>query len=48
MKNIKIRIYKVAYQTYLTPYLKVTTSRYLNGNYELILGWFNTQITLLV
>ncbi len=48
MKNIKIRIYKVAYQTYLTPYLKVTTSRYLNGNYELILGWFNVQLTLLV
>ena len=45
---MKIRIYKVAYQTYLTPYFKVTTSRYLNGNYELILGWFNIQITFLV
>ena len=48
MKNIKIRIYKGAYQTYLTPYLKVTTSRYLNGSYELILGWFNLQLTLLI
>ena len=45
---MKIRIYKVAYQAYLTPYLKVTTSRYLNGNYELILGWFNIQLTLLI
>ena len=48
MKNIKIKIYNVAYQTYLTPYVKVTTSRYLNGNYELIVGWFNVQLTLLI
>lgn len=43
---MKIRIYKVAYQTYLTPYLKITTSRHLNGSYELILGWFNRELTL--
>jgi len=48
MKNIKIRIYKVAYQAYLTPYVKATTSRYLNGSYELILGWFNVQLTVLI
>ena len=43
---MKIRIYKVGYQFYLLPYIKITYSRFLNGNYELILGWFNRQITL--
>lgn len=43
---MKIRIYKVSYQFYLLPYIKITFSRFLNGNYELILGWLDRQITL--
>jgi hypothetical protein len=43
---MKIRIYQVSYQFYLIPYIKITYSRFLNGNYELILGWLDKQITL--
>lgn len=43
---MKIKVYQVSYQFYLLPYIKITYSRFLNGNYELILGWFDRQITL--
>jgi hypothetical protein len=42
---MKVNIVEVGYQIYLTPYVKLTTSRFLNGNYELIIGWLKWQIT---
>jgi hypothetical protein len=45
---MKIVVSKVAYQCYIFPYLKVTYSRVLNGNYELILGWLNREIALTI
>lgn len=46
-KNMmKIQVYKVEYQIYLIPYIKITHNRFLNGNYEFIIGWFNREITI--
>mgnify|MGYP003664293503 FL=1 len=43
---MKINFYQVAYQIYLIPYIKITYNRFLNGNYELIIGWFNKEIVI--
>jgi len=32
--------YKIIGQTYLTPYCKITNDKTLNGDYEIIIGWF--------
>jgi hypothetical protein len=45
---MKISIDTVCYQTYITPYIKITTNKVLNGNYEIILGWFNKQIAIIL
>ena len=45
---MKINFYQVAYQIYLIPYIKITYNRFLNGNYELIIGWFNREIVISV
>jgi hypothetical protein len=41
---MKIRTYSVLAQLYLLPYVKVTYDRFLNGDKELIIGWFNKAI----
>ena len=41
---MKVEIFKVEYQVYLTPYIKLTTNRYLTGNLELIFGWLNIEL----
>jgi hypothetical protein len=43
---MKLRIYTVMYQLYIFPYLKITYDKYLNGNYEIILGWLRWEIVL--
>ncbi len=43
---MKINFYQVAYQIYLIPYIKITHDRVLNGDYELIIGWFNREIVI--
>mgnify|MGYP000042647953 FL=1 len=43
---MKIQVYKVEYQIYLIPYIKITHNRFLNGNYEFIIGWFNRELTI--
>lgn len=43
---MKITISKVGYQCYIFPYLKVTYSRDLNGDYELTLGWLTREIVI--
>ena len=42
-----MKIYKVAYQIYLLPYIKITYDRILNGKYELIFGWLNREIVIM-
>jgi len=43
---MNIKIYIVFSQLYITPYVKITHDRYLNGSYELIIGWFNRGIVI--
>jgi hypothetical protein len=43
---MKIEIYTVFSQLYITPYVKITYDKFLNGNYELIIGWFNKEIVI--
>lgn len=43
---MKVTIDKVVYQTYILPYVKITYDSWLNGDYELIIGWFNYQIAI--
>ena len=43
---MKINFYQVAYQIYLLPYIKISHDRFLNGSYELIIGWFNREIVI--
>jgi hypothetical protein len=43
---MKISIDKVMYQTYILPYIKVTHNKWLNGDYELIIGWINYQFVI--
>lgn len=43
---MKITTYIVMSQIYILPYIKVTYDRVLNGNYELIVGWINREISI--
>jgi len=43
---MKLRIDKVMFQLYIFPYLKITYNKWLNGNYEIIVGWMNWAIVL--
>jgi len=43
---MKITFSKVMYQFYILPYVKVTYDRMLNGDLELIIGWFNREIII--
>ncbi len=37
--------HKISYQFHIFPFVKVTYDKILNGNYELIIGWFNREIS---
>jgi len=43
---MKFKIYSVWGQVYLLPYVKVTHTKRLNGNIELIVGWWNRELVL--
>ena len=45
---MKLEFAKIVDQIYVLPYIKVTYSRELNGNYEFIVGWMNYQISILM
>ena len=45
---MKIRIYNILSQRYITPYIKVTHNRILNGNLEFIIGWFKWEIVIAI
>jgi hypothetical protein len=43
---MKIQITTIVSQVYLLPYMKITYSRWLNGDLELIIGWLNKEIVV--
>jgi len=42
---MKISTYKIAYQFHILPFVKVTYDKVLNGDYELMIGWFNIGVS---
>jgi hypothetical protein len=46
MGKVKFQIYTVWGQLYLSPYLKVTHTRKLNGDLELIIGWLKWELVI--
>jgi hypothetical protein len=45
---MKISLNTVMSQIYLLPYVKVTYDRWLNGDYELIIGWLKWQLVIAI
>ena len=43
---MKFEICTVYAQIYIFPYLKITYSRLLNGNLEIIIGWINKELII--
>jgi hypothetical protein len=43
---MKINLDTVDSQIYVTPYIKITYSRILNSDYELIIGWLKWQLVI--
>ena len=43
---MKAQVCEVGYQIYITPYIKVTHNKFLNGNYEFIIGWLKWELVL--
>jgi len=43
---MKINLDTVDSQIYVIPYIKITYSRILNGDYELIIGWLKWQLVI--
>lgn len=44
---MKLEFAKIVDQIYVLPYIKLTYTRNLNGNYEFIIGWLNWQISII-
>jgi len=42
---MKLHTFKIAYQFHILPFVKVTYDNVLNGDYELIIGWFNIGLS---
>jgi hypothetical protein len=43
---MKLSINEVWGQVYLLPFIKLTHTRQLNGDLELIIGWLNRELVL--
>lgn len=43
---MRIRIFETWSQITLTPYIRITYSRELNGDLELIFGWIMHEISI--
>jgi hypothetical protein len=43
---MKIQIDTIAYQVYVTPYIKITHDKFLNGNHEFIIGWLKWELVV--
>jgi hypothetical protein len=46
MGKIKFNTYSVWGQLYILPYIKLTHTRTLNGDLELIIGWLNRELVI--
>lgn len=45
---MKFTIASIIDQIYVTPYIKVTHNRMLNGNLELIIGWLKWELIIAI
>jgi hypothetical protein len=45
---MRISLNTVMSQIYLLPYVKITHDRWLNGDYELIIGWLKWQLVIAI
>lgn len=43
---MKVEFCTVVYQIYVTPYIKITHDKFLNGDYELIIGWLKWEVVI--
>jgi hypothetical protein len=43
---MKLSINEVWGQVYLLPFIKLTHTRQLNGDLELIIGWLNRELVI--
>jgi hypothetical protein len=43
---MKLSINEVWGQVYLLPFIKLTHTRQLNGDIELIIGWLNRELVI--
>lgn len=43
---MNIHICKIMAQVYLSPYVKITHNKWLNGHYELIIGWLKWELVI--
>jgi len=43
---MKISINEIWGQVYLLPFIKLTHTRQLNGDIELIIGWLNQELVI--
>jgi hypothetical protein len=43
---MKIHLSTIYGQVYLLPILKITHTRYLNGDYEVIIGWLKWELVI--
>lgn len=43
---MKVFICRIMAQVYLLPYIKITHDKWLNGNYELIIGWLKWELVI--
>ncbi len=43
---MKISINEIWGQVYLLPFIKLTHTRQLNGDLELIIGWLNKELVI--
>jgi len=46
MGKIKFEIYSVWGQVYILPFIKLTHTRTLNGDLELIIGWLKLELII--
>ena len=45
---MKFAIVSISCQIYVTPYIKVTHNRMLNGDLELIIGWLKWELIIAI
>jgi hypothetical protein len=46
--EMKISLILIYGQVYLSPYVKITYDRFLNGDYELIIGWLKWELIIAI